>query len=510
MLQTLVFVLGAAFFIFKLVQYSRQQQIRNKYNCKPCTALKTSNWKEYFGLDVLVDWKKDLARGLKHHVTYGKFQRMQVSTFKHRVIFRWDIMTTDPENLRHMKSSANFKFWNTGDRPQAFEPLMGDGIFSSEGASWKHSRVMLRPFFNKENIKHITMMEPFAKDVIRLCQRSRENIDLQQVFHYFTMDYTTKFLMGESCDSLKDALDEVTPNSINKDLKSGFASAFDKCAEILTLRVLLGKKLMWLTNSKKFQEAVEIQHSFVRYYVQKAIAMDKDELDKNSDNGTCFLYEIAKHTKDPKVLQDEIMNIILAGRNTTASLLSMLFFELSREENKHVWHKLNREVRAAFPSIESITFESINRCEYLKWCLYEMLRFNPAVPVFSRTAATDTILPRGGGKDQKSPIFVAKGQVVIYAVLAAHRNAENFGEDPDTFSPERFAEPPKNGAFMPFGFGPRLCLGQQLAMTEASYLTIIMCLTFSEIEKVGNLPYPPRTSSSGTQRLMDGCRVRLK
>ncbi|KAI3406453.2 hypothetical protein KGF56_000584 [Candida oxycetoniae] len=436
------------------------------------------------------------------------FQKMKVSTFKNTLLFTYSIFTIEPENIRYMCSSANFDSWNIGDRPKAFHPLLGDGIFSSEGTSWKHSRIMLRPFFTKENIKQITLMEPYVQRVIKLLkQKQGKVVDLQEIFQFFTIDYTTKFLLGESCDALKDALGETTSNAINKDLKLQFAEAFDQASESLMLRMALGKYFMWLVNSKPFHQAIKTQHDFVEYYIQKALALDEDELTKVSQNNFTFLYEIAKQTKDKSVLRDEIMSIILAGRNTTSSLLTFLFFELSR--NEEIYEKLKQEIRQKFTSVESITFASIQDCEYLRWCIYETLRHSPAVPFSSKTATVNTILPTGGGEDGKSPVFVRKGQKVIYSMFTANRTPKYFGAKTEEFIPERFAELPKSGgsAFMPFSTGPRLCLGQQLALTETSYMTIRLLQTFDSIKQAPNTPYPPRTNFSATMRLMDGCPV---
>ena len=80
-----------------------------------------------------------------------------------------------------------------------------------------------------------------------------------------------------------------------------------------------------------------------------------------------------------KVILDELLSVLLAGRNTTASLLSFMFFELA--QNKPVWNKLKKEITEHFPDVESITFETIHNCEYLRWCIHESLRINPQYPL---------------------------------------------------------------------------------------------------------------------------------
>ena len=78
-----------------------------------------------------------------------------------------------------------------------------------------------------------------------------------------------------------------------------------------------------------------------------------------------------------------------------------------------------------------------------------------------RTAEADTMLPRGGGQDGKSPLFIPKGTSVGYSIHAMHRMPKFFGEDAGVFRPERWTEIEPKWAFMPFHAGPRRCLGRK-------------------------------------------------
>ncbi|KAL6450378.1 CYP52C2 Cytochrome P450 52C2 [Candida maltosa Xu316] len=416
------------------------------------------------------------------------------------------IVTMDPENVRTMCSSAHMKDWTIGYRALAFKPLLGDGIFSSEGESWKHSRIMLRPMFAKEHIKQITSMEPYMLSLIDIIKSSANQgpVDLQPLFHGFTIDYASDFLFGESCDVLKENLGGKSISGMDIQVKRDFASVFNDSQNYTTKRLMLGP-LAFLVSTKGFYDGIKKQHEFVSYFVQKAIAMSDEELNDESKNYV-FLYQLAKQTKDAKVLQDELLSILLAGRNTTASLLSFLFFELSHHEN--VWATLKEVVDKSFPDVESITFENIQNCDYLRWCLFESLRVNPSVPFNNRTANKDTILPRGGGKDSSHPILVKKGESVIFPLYASNRQEKYFGGKPEEFIPERWRDLPKTGgpAFMPFSTGPRMCLGQQFALIEASYVTIRLVQTFKTL-KTHSLEYPPKRSVAATMRLIDGCFV---
>ena len=116
------------------------------------------------------------------------------------------------------------------------------------------------------------------------------------------------------------------------------------------------------------------------------------------------------------------------------------------------------------------------------------LRLFPPVPTNARFAYSDTVLPRGGGANGKLPIFVPKGSIVMYSVYSMHRRTDIYGPDALKFNPERWAPEAPNGplrpgwGFLPFNGGPRICVGQQYALTEASYTIVRLLQTFGELE----------------------------
>ncbi|KAK5009870.1 hypothetical protein LTR28_012993 [Elasticomyces elasticus] len=123
--------------------------------------------------------------------------------------------------------------------------------------------------------------------------------------------------------------------------------------------------------------------------------------------------------------------------------------------------------------------------KYVRAILNESLRLYPVVPSNSREAVEDTILPLGGGPDGLSPVFCPKGQVVVWSLYTMQRRKDFYGEDSEEFRPERWLG--ENGLrvgweYLPFNGGPRVCLGQQLALTEASYATIRLMQEFQAIE----------------------------
>ncbi|CUM65864.1 uncharacterized protein PRCAT00003514001 [Priceomyces carsonii] len=489
--------------IFKLVQLAKQTFLAHKWGCK---AIKKSNEGNVFRrpIELLRVWKA--GRLPEEH--RKSFEESNADTMYTSVLFKNIIQTKNPENVKAMVA-IQFNDFSIGQRQQYFQPLLGHGIFASEGERWKHSRLMLKPQFVKEKVAHIQSLEPHLQ---AFCKHVRDqngiSFDIQPLFHNLTLDASTEFLFGESIETLRT---ENNISSLEHNTRTNFEEAFNISQKYLMLRLIAGG-FYFLINTKEFRQANAKVQDFTQYYVKKALATSEEELESKSKDGYIFLYELVKKTKDPKVIQDELLSIMLAGRNTTASLLSFIFFELSR--NPVIWEKLKQEIYACFGNNDSvnlgdITFESMKRCTYLRWVVDETLRMYPPVPNNLRVARKDTTLPKGGGPDGISPIFIQKGQTIVYSTYSMHRLTEYYGKDANTFRPERWSDLKSIGwAYMPFSSGPRICLGQQFALTEASYITIRLAQIFPTLHSFNN-EYPPKILANATMRLMDGNFISL-
>ena len=113
---------------------------------------------------------------------------------------------------------------------------------------------------------------------------------------------------------------------------------------------------------------------------------------------------------------------------------------------------------------------------------YSALRLYPVVPLNIRTATKNTTLPRGGGPNGDLPIFIAKGSDIQWSTYAMHRLPEIYGEDAAEFRPERWEDLRPGLAYIPFHAGPRTCIGQQFALTEAGYTIVRLLQEFESIE----------------------------
>jgi cytochrome P450 len=275
---------------------------------------------------------------------------------------------------------------------------------------------------------------------------------------------------------------------------------------------------------------------FVDSIVEKAISHQNTKSSSKSatreESRYVLLHELISQTTDTVKIRSELLNILFAGRDTTASFLSNLWFELSKRPD--VWATLYQEVDSTFPDGERpVSFEQLKNMKYLRAVLNESLRLYPIVPNNNRTALTDAILPLGGGENGQSPLFVPKGQIVGWDVYTLHRRKDIYGKDADVFKPERWLDSDDDKgfrpgwAYLPFNGGPRTCIGrtlhslltrlsvwhmltsstEQFALTEASYVTVRLMQEFASLESRD--PEPWREVFTLTCSGLGGCKVAL-
>ncbi|GLI72172.1 hypothetical protein PoHVEF18_000342 [Penicillium ochrochloron] len=472
-------VAGLAFSVFTALRFFRGWQYSRKNGCKPPEHTVSHG---LFGLGMVTEMLSAAKenRFLEHvrgwHQSYGV-------TFKAKMIGRQVIFTVEPKNVQTVLA-LKFKDFELGDyRNKAMRPLLGYGIFSTDGSKWEHSRALIRPNFTRNQITDINVYEVHVKALIERIPRDRSTVDMQDLFFRMTLDSATEFLFGESVHSLNDTV----PLSA-----SSFAKDFNKSQEGLALRSRLGS-LMGLHYDREFSQAVINARAYVDRFVQKAIdyriALDSgnggSQKPHELDQQYVFLYELSKRTLNKTELTDQLLNILLAGRDTTASLLSITFFVMARRPD--IWKELRQEVLKLDGRKPS--FQDLKSISYLTWVMNETLRLYPVVPINVRMANKDTHLPVGGGPEGKDPIFVPKGQEVMYSVYTMHRRQDIFGPDADEYRPERWEKLKPGWAYIPFNGGPRICIGQQFALTEAGYCIVRIMQEFEAMESRDSRPF---------------------
>ncbi|KAK4677794.1 hypothetical protein QC764_301920 [Podospora pseudoanserina] len=443
------------------------------------------------------------------------------------------IVTRDPANVQAMLASKA-PDWDVGEQRNAsWKPLFGSGVFTSRGEAWKHSRALVRPQFTKDQINDLALIERHVQQLFSAIDRSygagekgwTASFDLQPLFYNMTLDITTELIYGYSVHSQNPSERvelPVIPGYEPPD-RENIGTHMDAGKAWVETRGALWK-YRWLLPTREFNAHCAAVHKYAEWFVQlrlqrgdKYLAGIQSETGLTSPGRYILLDELAKLTQDPVELRSQTLNILTAGRDTTASLIGWVFYFLARHQD--VFNKLREQILQQFgpyhPSQPSgIEFKELrDSIPYINSVVNEALRMAPVIPLNERVAVRDTVLPRGGGDDGNDPMFVPKGTQVLIPTYAMTRRDDIWGPDVSQFRPERWEE---NGGrkfgfeFIPFGGGIRQCLGQQFARTKTAYVIVRLLQRYDKIENAQEpADAPVRFHHTIENRSGSGVQVRL-
>jgi cytochrome P450 len=409
------------------------------------------------------------------------FKEVEAHTRHHVVLGTEWLLTQDPENVKAVLST-NFSDWSIGQqRIKEMSSFLGYGIFVNEGAEWKHSREMLRPCFEKKLVANTRVLERHTQRLFALLPQNGQTVDLQPFLHDLAMDIATDLLFGMSTNAL--CQDDENGHAV-KD----FCDAFNYASNPFERKAFKrwGVTSLFLPdifNAEKKKHVKVMQGKYPsktpRYrltsvdFVDHIIAAQaySSEKEQNKDQRYNLISALSESTQDPKRIRSETLNVLLAGRDTVASLLSNILWELPRHPS--ILTSLRNEIRDVCGT-DLPTYEQLKSMQYLRAIVNESQRLYPIVPANNREALVDTFLPRGGGADGTAPVLVPKGSYVAWHLYSMQRRSDLFGVDADVFRPERWLEPGfrPGWAFVPFSGGPRVCIGQNMALFETMYVVV--------------------------------------
>ena len=336
--------------VSRILRSIQKRQFAKQHGCEPPYRARTSD--PFFGTDRL---RRNLAARKERKVLEMGHQRFQQygNTFVVNMLGKHNIMTIEPDNIKAMLA-INFKDFGLGHRLTNFGPLLGAGIFDTDGDHWAASRAMIRPNFTRDQVADLEAFERLIPHMFALIPRDGSTVDLQDLFFRYTIDSATEFLFGQSVGSLrKTATSELD-----------FAQAFNYAQEAITMRLMLGP-LKAFYRDKKAERCNNFCREFAQQFVDEAVRVAQSGEEK--DGKYIFSYELAKQTSDKRRILDECMNVLLAGRDTTASLLSNMFFMLAKKPD--AWKKLRAEVASLEGRLPS--YEELRNLKYLKCCMNE-------------------------------------------------------------------------------------------------------------------------------------------
>ncbi|KAK7499235.1 hypothetical protein BaRGS_00009495, partial [Batillaria attramentaria] len=316
----------------------------------------------------------------------------------------------------------------------------------------------LQDYIDKSSRTLVSVLEDMANH--------RQDVDLKDVYSRFTMDVIAGTAFGLDTNLLKGH--DREQQRMVKAMKGLMDNATgDNPAFLIGLSFpFLNPVLRWLGMTVFPKKHMDVFKACVQSLVsdreQEAEAAKMLALRKDSD-GAGHISSVL-HASDKQLTESEIIaqgiGVFTAGFETTASTLRFLTYSLAT--NPDVQDKLHKEITDVIGDGE-VTYERLAEMKYLECVINETLRMYPPLPFISRKAA-DTVTIKG--------VTIPKGVGVMIPIFNITHDPDNY-PDPLTFRPERFeSDQDSFVSVLPFGFGPRHCIGMRLALLEIKVAAI--------------------------------------
>jgi cytochrome P450 len=372
------------------------------------------------------------------------------------------LMVNDPEGVRRVLLDNVANYPKNPMENRLISAMFGEGLLSSEGATWKTHRKVMAPSFDPRSVAGYAPAMAEAAEAFRRrwdALASDREVEMASEMKALTLQVICKTMFSSDSEELVG----LTGKTL------GFTQAALNFG-LLDVLPVIGPMRM------KAKEA-EIHAEFAG--MDAAIYRMIAEREKNLTAAPKDLLTRLAAAKDPEdgaglnaaEVRDEVITIFMAGHETTAVTLTFVWYLLS--QHPAVEEKLHAELDAVLGG-RTPTAEDLARLPYTRMVIEETMRLYPAAPGVSvRTALND---------DEICGVAVKAGTQVYISPWILHRHRRLWDEperfDPERFSPEHSAARPRF-AYLPFGGGPRVCIGAALAMTEASLILAVLAERYS-------------------------------
>ncbi|BGP17833.1 hypothetical protein JCM10213_008367 [Rhodosporidiobolus nylandii] len=402
------------------------------------------------------------------------------------VIGRRFVAMTRPEHLEWIQKT-NFKNYVKG--PIAFAVMgqvLGKGIFTSDGDLWYRQRKATAAIFHNSSYRGnistsiARSLDDFL-EVMRHIADTGDEIKLSKVFFSLTLDTFCEMAFSTKPGAL---LGEKDGRSVP------FAVAFDYTQLVMSRRF---QQPFWPSielldgTSAKMKSAVAIVHSYANDLVEKrqneiAAKVARGDMigdeDGMSDLLTMFLKirDEKGHGLDKDTLRDAVINLLIAGRDTSAAALAWCCFHLLSHPELIEGVRKEAALLADNAQPGKLEYDQLKEMQWTTACWYETTRLHPAVPASFWQALSDDQIPNGPR--------IEKGDLVAWSDWASSRDPDLWGKDAGAFNPERWID--KQGKFRKeseflahaFNGGRRRCLGETLATFEGVSTLLLLFANF--------------------------------
>ena len=272
------------------------------------------------------------------------------------------IFTADPDNIKAILATQFDDYGKGEPFHNEWKDFLGDSIFTTDGDLWHRSRQLIRPQFVKTRVTDLEIFEKHVQKMLSKIGGHGQEIDISALFYQLTLDSATDFLLGKSVDSLDHP-------------EAPFASAFNEVQRIQNLIARIGPFNKFIPR-RSFHAGLAIINSFVQPFIERVLRLNASDLHEKSAQS--FLHALAATgTRDRKVIRDQVVAVLLAGRDTTAGALSFTFQELA--SHPEIVRKLRREILERLGGRRP-SYEDLKGMPYLQHVMSETLRLYPGVP----------------------------------------------------------------------------------------------------------------------------------
>lgn len=352
----LVLWAGVALFGVCVDRYRRSLKFGKLRGCQ--TSHKQALVKDPFiGLDFI---HERVIRGLSGRRLLDCIEKFKQygSTYSVDRLTYQVVQTCDPKNLKQVLATGFDDFQLPSSRVSVMGELLGSGIFTLDGDLWSHARSILRPSLMKHKMDGLpSIIEHHVQQFLTHLPRQGEDVDLQPLFFELTMDIATEFLMGYSSNMLDP--------SRKREKEQQFFDDYMLCSEEAIKKMSYGPLRFFRLNLAATKAKKRV-FKYMDEYIEECFER-QDGTFQRTDEHNAF-QEIASAVTDRQSLRDQLLHFLLASRDTTASLLSNLFFVLAK--NPETYARLRSEVLSKV-AYENPTFSDLRDIEYLRWCVNE-------------------------------------------------------------------------------------------------------------------------------------------
>src|SRR6195952_729399 len=400
--------------------------------------------------------------------TWGQ-RAYEEDIIKGSFVGRSSFILNTPDAIRHVLVDNYENYTRTPAGIRVLRPMLGEGLLIAEGKAWKHQRRTLAPAFTPRAVASLVppMIAATAETIVKLGAAASGPVDLREAMQRMTLEIAGRTMFSFGMERHGAAL---------RDFVMDYGARLAR-PRLLDLVLPLG----WPT-PQDFARARFRRRwtSFVGMLMAERRAAGKNEGAPPRD-----LFDLMGAARDPETgaaftdeqLGDQVATMILAGHETTATALFWSLYLLALDPSTQ--ETLAAEVKGA--NINGAP--DIERLKFTRAVLDETMRLYPPAYLIARAAA---------GPDTIGGMAVNDKDLVLIAPWLLHRH-EKLWDDPNAFIPARFmpgAPTPDRFAYLPFGVGPRICVGAHFALVEAT-LALAKIIAAFRVELLDREPVLP-------------------